>query len=236
MRSRSIALLTSTLALSVALVGCGPVITNQGEQVTEERSISDVTEVRLQTSGNLTVAVGDEPSLTVTAGKNVLDHLTSKVSGDTLVLDTDGSWGNHGAIDYTLTLPRLTDLTVAGSGDVRGQIASGETLSVTIKGSGDVRLDEVDAAELRVSISGSGDVELEGSASLQDVEIKGSGDYDGLTLDSREAVVDVAGSGNVEVRVSERLDATIAGSGSIRYEGDPQVNSTTRGSGSIEQR
>ncbi|WP_066582734.1 head GIN domain-containing protein [Cellulomonas timonensis] len=236
MRSRSIALLTGTLAVSVALVGCGPVITNQGEPVTEERSVGDVTEVRLQTSGNLTVAVGDEPSLTVTAGKNVLEHLTTEVSGDTLVLDTDGGWGNHGAIDYTLTLPRLTDLTVAGSGDVRGQLASGEALSVTIKGSGDVRLDEVDAAELRLSISGSGDVQLDGSVSRQDVEIKGSGDYDGLGLDSQEAVVDVAGSGNVEVQVSDRLDATIAGSGSIRYEGDPQINSTTRGSGSIEQR
>lgn len=236
MRSRSIALLTGTLAASAALVGCGPVITNQGEPVTEERSISDVTEVRLQTSGNLTLAVGDEPSLTVTAGKNVLDHLTTDVSGDALVLDTDGSWGNHGAIDYALTLPRLTDLTVAGSGDVRGQLAQGETLSVTIKGSGDVRLDEVDAVEFRVSISGSGDVQLDGSASRQDVEVKGSGDYDGLGLDTQEAVVDVAGSGNVEVRVSDRLDATIAGSGSVRYEGDPRVNSTTRGSGSIEQR
>ena len=86
MRSRTTTLLTSTFALTVVLAGCGAPIVSRGEPTTEERAIGNATEVRLETSGDLTLVVGDEPSLTVTAGENVIDRLTSTMSGSTLVL------------------------------------------------------------------------------------------------------------------------------------------------------
>jgi len=236
MRSRTTILLTSVLVVSAVLAGCGAPIANPGEQTTENREIGNATEVRLEASGSLTLKVGDEPSLTVTAGENVLDRVTSRMSGDTLVLGTDRGWGNWGSVDYTLTLPDLARVSIHGSGDVSGELGATGEVRVAVKGSGDVHLRDLDVDEVRLTIDGSGDVELEGSATRQDVQVNGSGDYDGEDLDTREAVVDIAGSGDVDVRVRDQLDASVAGSGSIRYAGDPRLNSSTDGSGSIEKR
>lgn len=223
-----------------------------GPRATETREVSDVTAVELETIGTLNLSVG-APALTVTAGENVLERLITEVRGDTLEIDLRGSWRSTD-IQYDLTLPSLEEITIAGSGEARGQAGSEERLVVVISGSGDVRLDDVaagrvettiagsgavrlsdvDAASVDVTVTGSGAVTLEGTGERLSVLIPGSGELRARDLRSTEAVVSITGSGDAHVHTTGSLDASIAGSGRITYLGNPDVTRRIAGSGDIE--
>lgn len=225
-------------AASIVLAGCGIVVNGSGgSSVTEERDIDDVTAVALATSGGLTITTGAAPSLSVTAGENVIDLLTNEVHDGVLELGLErGHWGNLGRITYELVLPAVDEIRVDGSGDIDARLAPADELSLSINGSGDITARDVDVADLTVDVAGSGTVDLAGSAARQAVSIKGSGDYAGADLDSEDAAVSIAGSGDAEVHATGTLDAVIAGSGSIVHSGGATVTSHIAGSGDIEGR
>ena len=156
---------TTALAASVVLTGCDVSVDlggrDPGDRATEERSITDVSAVELATTGSLSLSVGDKPSLTITAGENVLDRLTTEVTGDTLVIDLPGTWRNPGRIDYDLVLPALSSVTLSGSGAIDGDIGGSGAIELLINGSGDIDLDEIDAGDLTVTIDGSGAVDVD---------------------------------------------------------------------------
>mgnify|MGYP000076511067 CR=1 FL=1 len=233
MNTRRLITLSTIGALALGLTACGGPV---GPRTTEERDVEDVTAVRLSTSGNLTVEQGDTPSLTITAGEEVLPRLTSEVRDGVLVLGLDRSgWGAVGSIRYHLVLPELDAISVEGSGDVEADVADGQSLAVTVEGSGDVRVDAVDVEAVTVSIAGSGDVSLAGDAARQGVVVEGSGEYQGGGLRTEDTVVSIEGSGDVVVEVTDALEASIAGSGSVTHTGGAKVSSSIAGSGSVRE-
>lgn len=224
-------------ALLLTLTGCGSVAI--GASRTEERPVEDVTAVDLQTSGTLVVEHGDEPSLTVTAGRNVLAQLTSEVRDGVLVLDHDDrpGWSRTGDVEYRLVVDRLDTVRLAGSGDVRvgDGLADGDELEILLEGSGDVLVDGVDVDDVVVSVQGSGRVELAGTAGRQRVTLDGSGGYDAASLRTEEAALAVEGSGDASVHVTGTLDAAVSGSGSVTHTGGARVTSDVDGSGSVRE-
>ena len=227
--------LRATLALALLLVvsGCSLAAPDAGKPVTRDVEIAAVTAVVLTTPGELVVAVGATPSLTVTAGAKVIDRLSSRVDEGVLRLDGSGSGPLAGAIRYELTLPVLDAVTIEGSGEVRADFAGGQAIAVTVKGSGEVIGANLAATTVDAVIEGSGRIELAGTTADQTVDIRGSGDYSALDLSSTRASVDSAGSGDAELTVTERLTASIAGSGDIRHAGGATVDGTIAGSGDI---
>jgi hypothetical protein len=205
------------LLVALVLAGCGAFGgADPGAQRTEERQIEDATEVDLATSGTLAVAMGDSPSLEVTAGENVLEHLTTEVRDGRLVLDDDGSSRITGDIRYELVLPAVDGLTLSGSGEIG--------------------MEGLNAEALTVDLSGSGTVTVDGEVTRQSVSIDGSGSYDARDLDCDEASVTVSGSGTADVTVADTLEAVVEGSGTITYAGDPALDSRIDGSGEVARR
>src|SRR3712207_8584229 len=99
--------LTALVAIGIliwgVLTGCTSFAALDGDPGptrTEERTIPDASAVELATGGDLTLTTGDAPSLRITAGADVIGHLTSEVSGDRLVLGADQSLGRVGEIRY----------------------------------------------------------------------------------------------------------------------------------------
>jgi hypothetical protein len=224
--------LPAVVLVLTAATGCS-VFADPGPDTTQDRTVAGVTSIRLETSGDLSVGPGDSPRLTVTAGSEVIDRLTSDVVDGVLVLGMDGRVPSLGDVQYFLTLPRLDGLVVDGSGDVEVATVPTDALSIEVTGAGDVEVSGVAVQQLRVALSGSGNVESEGSAAVQEVLVEGAGDYDGSSLDSRQATVTVSGSGDADVRVTGELTAVVTGSGDIEYTGGAQVSSTVEGSGEV---
>ena len=199
------------------------------------RTIGVVSAVDLATSGELVLTGGRSPSLRITAGKNVISHLTSDVRGDRLTLSSDGSVRDVGPVRYDLVLPSARVVQLSGSGTVEAKFPSA-LQQVLLPGSGDIRVDGLAAEQLTVDLSGSGQVTVAGSATRQLVSIGGSGRYSADGLASQDAQVTISGSGSATVTASRTLTATISGSGTITYSGDAVVTSTITGSGSVVRR
>jgi hypothetical protein len=224
------------LAAGLLLAGCGSFVGGgPGAERTQDRSVDAVSAVELATSGDLILTTGKAPALRITAGQNVIDHLTSEVRDDRLTLGADRSLGDEGTIRYELVLPAARRLEVSGSGGARAASPSavGE---VVLSGSGDVRIEGLTTQEFGVDVSGSGNVTVDGRATSQHVELDGSGQYDARQLDSEDAEVTVAGSGGADVQVTGHLNANVSGSGPITYAGGATVDRQVDGSGSIEER
>src|SRR3954452_7505406 len=147
---RTLLSLVPALAAGLALVGCVPNgNADPGAQTTQDRAVSAVSAVELRTSGDLTLSTGDAPSLRISAGRNVIDHLSSEVGDDRLTLATDGTPLDLGRVRYELVLPAARHLEVAGSGDARA--ASPSALGdVVLSGSGDLRIEGLTTEELGV--------------------------------------------------------------------------------------
>ena len=219
------------LGALLGLVGCS-VVLDTGPSQTQERSVTAVSEVELAGSGTLNLSSAGSPSLRVTAGRNVIGHVTSEVHGDRLVLGTDGTVHNTGVIRYELALPGARTVVLSGSGLVR--VASPSALrSVVVSGSGNVSVDGLTTDELAADLSGSGRISVSGSATHQRVTIPGSGLYSAGGLTSEVAEVTISGSGAANVHVSGTLTAIVSGSGAVTYSGDAVVNSQITGSGAV---
>lgn len=243
---------------AAALTACdGRVVIADGDSGPRETITQDLTPVStvdIGTAGTMRVVVGDEPSLTITAGEQVIDEITAVVHGDTLDIDLPGAWINTGRIEYELVMPALSSVVVRGSADVAGQIApeapvtvsidgSGDVdltgaglvdeVAVDIRGSGDVTLDDLDAQRVDVVIDGSGEVVLTGTTAVLGVRIPGSGEVDARDLLAADVAVEIQGSGDARVHAEQTLDVRIQGSGDVRYTGDPRVSEDVDGSGDV---
>ncbi|WP_430646910.1 head GIN domain-containing protein [Agromyces sp. GXS1127] len=220
--------------LLVALTGCFPFAT-AGETRTETREIEDASSVSLRGSGDMTIRLGDAPSLTVTGGENVLERLTTEVEGDELVIDLQRGPIIVGARDlvFDITLTSLEGVLISGSGDVTAEFGDADDVTLEIRGSGEIETDELDAATVRASISGSGSIVPSGSTDELLVQVDGSGDVDAADLSADSARVVLSGSGEISVDVSDSLEVVLSGSGTVRYSGRPEIRSTVSGSGEI---
>jgi len=205
-----------------------------GDQVTQDRQIEGVTAVRLLTSGDLNITVGQVQKLSVTAGTNQQVGLTSQVIDGTLILDNKANNPNGGGISYALTVPPLTSLDISGSGSANGiGILTGDA-QLRDSGSGDATVTGVNLTSVVVDLSGSGDVELGGQAGIAKVTVSGSGNYTGAALVTEQTEVELDGSGGASVNATRRLAATVDGSGDVRYTGNPtEISKDVSGSGDI---
>jgi len=257
MRTPFLALATTALVVvtaATALSGCAAL--DSGPAITQEREISDVSVVELDSSGDLTVTLGATPSLTVTAGERVIDSLTADVEDGVLRLGTDGeSMLGNGKIRYALTVNSLESLTVLGSGDASIDLSGANEPTINVRGSGDVDATGIDAGtailtpdgsgvidvrdavveELTVRIEGSGGVSIAGTAGTQRVDINGDGRYEASGLRSTQAFVTIRGAGSADVTAEGTLDAVIDGSGDISYSGDARVTEDVSGSGDVSR-
>jgi len=234
---------TAGVALGSALVGLltagctmfGPSARDPGDPQTQTRTVSAVSAVDLAAAGELVLTAGSTPSLHITAGRNVLPHLTSDIQGDRLTLGHDGSTGDLGLVHYDLVLPAAQVVELSGAGTVR--VTATRTLQkVLLPGSGIVRAEGLSTEELTVDLPGSGQITVAGSATRQRITISGSGRYSAAGLTSEDADVTISGSGSADVEARHTLTATVSGNGAITYTGDATVTSSITGHGTVVHR
>ena len=186
-----------------------------GQAMTEARTVAPFTGVTLAGTNNLIVRVGGAQSVVVRADDNVVSHVTTRVLAGRLVVgNTHGSFSGKTPMTVTISVPRLDNVTLGGSG----------TIALT----------GIDTNRLTVSIGGNGVVHASGSADRLDVALAGTGDAELRGLTAKAVRVTVTGSGHVVVTATRRLDAAVPGTGSIGYAGDPpHVTTSITGTGAI---
>ena len=212
-------LIPALLALG-GLVGCGDHDIDRGPTVSESRDVSDFDSIAVRGSARLIVKVGEEPSLSVQGPERAVKDLTTEVDGDTLVIRSsrkEWSFGRNGSrLTVNVTVPKLEELRLEGSNDVR--------------------LDGFNGGSSNIDIEGAANLEAKGQLDDLTVHMSGAGRANLRELQAANAKVTVDGVGSVHVNSTETLEATMNGVGAILYSGTPrEVNTSMNGVGTISK-
>lgn len=236
-RTLAIAGLAIALAACSALAeGSWDFVRGNGTVRLESREVAAFTGIEVAGSGLVRFTVGAERQLTVETDANILPYIRTEVRGGVLVLSVEpGVSINPTRLVFRVTAPDLRSIAIAGSGDVRAESPiETRRFDVSIAGSGDVEGD-ITADEVSVEIRGSGSVSLAGAADSGRFEIYGSGDIELEDLAVGDARIVIRGSGSVTLTATRTLDVDIAGSGDVHFHGDARVTVRDVGSGDLER-
>ncbi len=228
-----------------------------GNLITEERPVSDFTQLVFSGIGDMTIEQTGTESLVIEAEDNIMPEITTTVQNHALTIGLKHHANLRPAkkIRYRLTVKDLSSIKLSGVGNVTVPQFDTRDLALTVSGAGNSDMRQVTVTTLSVTLSGAGSLSvagiahtvttmlsgtgtltLSGTTHEQSVALSGAGSYHGDDLASDRATVRVSGVGKATVRVSGELDATVSGVGSIRYIGNPLLSKRVTGVGSISQK
>ncbi|WP_294190017.1 head GIN domain-containing protein [uncultured Sphingomonas sp.] len=231
------------LALLIPIAACGMTATyatgNQegiapeGSGASRSYAARDFTRVSLAGPDDADVRVGPY-SVRAEGDPALLDRLVIQRDGNSLrVGRRNGMSWTRGSVRVIVSMPRIEEATIAGSGNFRVARAEGPRFRGAISGSGNLGVAEVRAGEVEFGISGSGDVTAAGQAQALTIRIAGSGNVQARGLTAARATVSVSGSGDVNATVRGPADVRLAGSGDIDLGSAARCTTRKGGSGTV---
>ena len=228
---RLIALIAALPLTAIPLAACSftsggndskPGVTGSGSGTTRSYSVANFTGVELRGSDDVDVRVGTGFSVRAEGPSEELDRLKIEKIGDTLRvgrINGDGfNWGggSHKGVKVFVTMPRIAEASIAGSGNLAVDRVEGQSFSGSSAGSGNLEVAAVNVEAGKFSIAGSGDMKLKGNARKLTINVTGSGDVDAPGLTAQGAEVSVVGSGDVDLGPGARCATSKMGSGEVK--------------------
>ena len=213
-------------------------ITGNGTISTQERSMSKAGKIKLEGSFDVEIAKGASPALRIEADENLIPYIITEQEDGMLVLKTKNRVNlvSKNNLKIYITTPELAQVTIAGSGNIKGmnKFTGENQLVLKIAGTGDIHLD-INTPEVKAEIAGSGSIDLKGETRNETIQISGIGNFHAEELKAENAKIKIAGSGDVKVYAENTLDISIAGMGSVYYKGNATVTQKIAGSGEVKK-
>lgn len=215
----------------------GCTIEGSGITKSELRALPDFSGIELRSTANVYIIQGDKQEVKVEADDNILSHISTSVSNNSLVISTDEKKLNpRTSVNIYVTVKELCMIDLSGSGNIltRNEILC-QHMTIRLSGSGDIRA-ILNARSLKASLSGSGNLELNGSSAESDIRLAGSGNVNAKGLLTFSSNVLITGSGTSTIDVKNQLTVNITGSGNVYFVESPdKIRSRITGSGNIQK-
>ena len=211
-----IVLISLLLSACSAPFGSTQTIKGSGVMASETRAVSGFDAIELAGSADVTIHFGEEESLVIEAEDNLLPVIETNVRGSKLVIRFKPltTVEMTEPIRVTITMKKLTEASIPGSGNIVISGLSGE--------------------KVKLELPGSGNITANGSVDSVNITLPGSGNILCGDLQAKTATVRLNGSGNIEVYASEDLDVNLNGSGNVTYRGNPpNIDTSAPGSGEV---
>lgn len=247
------------VAVLMFLPACGLfMVQGDGHKVTRAREVTGFSRVENHTALDVVVREAEASSLSLTLDENLHHYVTTRVSGDALIIEDTRSLSYLGEGRVVATLPRFLGAVNSGSGELLVEgMTQANALRFELDGSGDLRYcgpasllfaslsgsgrmtlctpSEQELEEVGLELSGSGSLTYDGSAKLVRASSSGSGDMS-LSGSTPKLVVRTSSSGSVEARglASAQADLTVTGSGGVEATVDERVAVRIDGSGNVD--
>src|SRR6185437_3237740 len=174
---------------------------------------------------DLVLKQGATPVMQVIAEERLLSRIKTTQQGNALNIDfQDGMFHSIHPMRIELTLPKLEQVSLHGSGDARVSGFSGDKMVLTLRGSGDMNFDGVyqhvtastmgsgdlemvtgNGMDADLSVLGSGSIHATGQNKALSVRVMGSGDVNTEDLHTDDLKLDVMGSGDTVVYAGKSI-------------------------------
>ncbi|USU11030.1 DUF2807 domain-containing protein [Sphingomonadaceae bacterium OTU29THOMA1] len=227
---------------AVSLAGCsignddGPGIAPTGGGTTRAYAAEAFDTIALNGSDDVDVRAGPAFSVRAEGPSDELDTLRIARDGSTLSIGRHNrlfGWGSRDKVKVYVTLPRLGEANIAGSGTMAVDRIEGDRFAANVAGSGDLNVAALRVDRAEVSIAGSGNVRAGGTIRRLEANIAGSGSLDAAGLRAGEAEVSIAGSGDVRAAVNGPAQISMLGSGDVDLGPQAICKVSKMGSGSV---
>lgn len=216
MNGRHLTITTVVGALALAGTACRVDIGPGGDTVTETFDVTDFTELEVSSAFEVTVEIGDEPSVEIDLNEEVVDRLEVEQDGDRLSIGFDGG-------------------LFSISGPLEARIVTTDLTKVTFDGAVDASIQGLDTDQLDVELSGASQVTGRGSVGVLVIDADGASQADFANLQVERAEVDVSGASSVDVNGAAEVRGQASGASSVDVSPDADnVNVTTSGASSVE--
>ncbi|MHB8876387.1 MAG: GIN domain-containing protein [Myxococcaceae bacterium] len=226
------------MLLMLCLPGCG-LVSGNGHLQSQEHERTGFSRVR--SSGQFEVMVRDQADckVVVTGDSNLLEYVSTRVEGDTLVIDEahNGVWLMNSNVRVEVSLPVALSLDASGAGSLWADLTStGGDLEVIHSGAGDVSVSG-SFANLTTTTTGAGSDTWTGTATAWTAAVEGVGSVNARELSVDDAYLTSSGVGSLKATVQRTLAASVSDLGSIEWWGPAQVTASNRtGPGNIIHR
>lgn len=227
-----------SLTVVVALAACsGAVLAAQSATGGRSYRVGSFDKIAAAGPNLVVVHVGGTSSVTARGPAETLDRMEVVIEHGGLQIRPrrefrhDFDWRQLKPATFTVTMPRVTDAALAGSGDMRIDRAEGGAFAASVAGSGTLDVASLRVNRLHLSMAGSGNLSARGSATRADLSVAGSGNLKARGVTSRTAAVSIAGSGTAELAAQESADVSIVGSGDAVISGQARCRVSRIGSG-----
>jgi Putative auto-transporter adhesin, head GIN domain len=224
------------LSLTVFLWGCsGLAVTGSGTPASEARTVGAFSSVDSESTLDVSIRQGETPSVELHVDANLLPLITTRIVGNTLVIDSkENIEPKTAGPDVIITVPRLDRAELGGDGQLTmSGWTSDSAIELVLSGSGDIHFDGA-APSVRADLSGSGRVILNGSVDQVDIDLSGSGEVEGKSLSAMRGNASLSGSGNIAASIAGPADVSLSGAGNIDLYGHPQIaHYSNTGSGQL---
>lgn len=194
--------------------------------------LSDFDKVAVEGPQDVDIVYGEAFSVSASGSADNLRQLEAVVENGGLVIRPRagqffGDWGDLDEVTFTVTMPRVSRVALAGSGDVTVDRVAGNSFDGVVGGSGTLQIGQIETDQASFTVNGSGDLDASGAVGNVTVNISGSGEFHADGLTGTTATVSIGGSGEADLTVLEEAAVSITGSGEVDIFG-PGVCSVTR--------
>jgi hypothetical protein len=206
--------------LVVLAAGChgqfGAQIKGSGKRELQKREVAAFTSISTEGAFTVEVTCGKDRSLEVEGDDNVLEYVTSDVSGNTLRLKNRKNYSTSEPVKFKISVPNLDGLSVNGAGHI------------DVKG--------INNDKFEIDTNGAATIVVSGNTKVIDVGANGAGKVDAHNLHADRGIVDSRGVARIDVDVKNQLDVSVQGPSTVTYLGDPVINKKVQGTGKVERR
>jgi Putative auto-transporter adhesin, head GIN domain len=180
------------------------------------------------------VTLGDKLAITVDGDAAAKDSIRFARDGETLGIlrDRSTSAKADGRAVVRITMPAPREVIMLGSGRIVTP-AMAANAKVVVAGSGEIDGGAASGDSLEVTIPGSGEFRTNGSVRSLELTVLGSGSAQMDALKVEKAKITMAGSGDAAFASDGEVEATIVGSGEVRVIGRARCKISAVGSGRL---
>lgn len=206
-----------------------------GPKQTEQRDLSGFTGVDAGGVFDIDIEYGEEYSVSIQAGQELLPLIDTKVRDESLQIKFNKSVRDVGDVNVRIIMPELDHLDLSGASSVVvGQGFKTTKFKVDMSGAASCQL-EIIANKLVADLSGASDLELSGSADVFDLEGSGAADIDAEDFVTNNASVDLSGASDAHLNVSGELVVDASGASDVWCVSTPsQIRVDTSGASDID--
>lgn len=191
--------------------------------------------IDLMSSDDVKVTQGQTFAVQARGPAADLDHLVIGVEAGMLTINRKpNAPADSRKVDINVTVPALSALKVAGSGELEAGPLQADVITLSVTGSGELKVEQLTAKQVEFTVAGSGDLEVkDGQIDTGMYRVAGSGDLDAENVTVRALTIMATGAGGVDAKASGTAAIEILGSGNVTVKGGARCTTKKVGSGQV---